>query len=423
MVKFAHHNLSLDLTHFLPQNGADLKISATGSTVEKFRHRLESGNVGFYDWPEAIPHHLIREMRDVVDSLKARCEGAVIFGIGGSFLGGMAIEQALKPYLRNDKFPIFWVGNSDPGVIANAESFLAGKKCAAVVISKSGNTTETMASFFHLSGHFAQENIVGITDPQHGELRRLVESQGWKSFPVPPSIGGRFSVLTAVGLFPCLLLGFSAEKVLMGAVQIRNELDSQGLASALQYAALLAHWDRSAKKNVHVFMPYRDGLKRLSEWYVQLWGESIGKKHPLGGSVGATPLSALGTSDQHSLLQLFKEGPSDKIVGFLTVQERPDEPCVAKPGFPTGTLELTVGKTFSRLTNDACSAVEKSLSLAGVPTYRFTLPTLCEESLGAFFFFQMTACALAGEIYGIDAFDQPGVEEAKVLLKKSLLAG
>ena len=139
--------------------------------------------------------------------------------------------------------------------------------------------------------------------------------------------------------------------------------------------------------------------------------------------MGPTPLSALGTSDQHSLLQLFKEGPSDKVVGFLTIEEQSDEPRVAKPPFSPGALELTVGKTFSHLTNEACRAVEKSLSLAAVPTYRFTLPVLCEEALGAFFFFQMTACALAGEIYGIDAFDQPGVEEAKILLKQSLSAG
>ncbi len=417
MLEFTHRDLKLSLGN---HSATDPVLLATA--VEKFRHRTQSGKVGFYDWPETIPAGLIDEISRLGEGLMARCQGVIIFGIGGSFLGGAAIQQALCAGAKSEKFPLYWVGNSDSGVIAGAESFLQNRKCAAIVISKSGNTTETMASFFHLAHHFTKENVVAITDAKSGELRRLATEQGWQTFSVPANIGGRYSVFTAVGLLPTYLMGVSPSGLLKGARQMRNELEASNMKSALEYAAAFARWDRQEKRPVHVLMGYRDGLKRTTEWFVQLWGESLGKKHPQGGAVGATPLSAIGTADQHSLLQLFKEGPADKVIGFLEVKEAAGEVTVKKPPFSPGSLEYCVGKTFSRLTNEALNAVEKSLNLSGVPTYRFSLPELSEETLGAFFFFQMTACALAGELYGVDAFDQPGVEEAKQLLKKALIS-
>ncbi len=390
--------------------------------VAGFRDRTKSGKVGFYDWPVQIPKTELAQILEVAQGIRQRCKGALIFGIGGSFLGGAALEQALSVGGRSE-FPLYWVGNSDPGVIEGAAAFLKQHgRVAAIVISKSGNTTETMAGFFHFAKQFQAEDIVTVTDPEKGELRRLTREQGWKSFALSPNIGGRFSVLTAVGLLPAALMGLSPEKILEGAKSVRDELERTGMTAALDYARAVHGWDQNDHRNVHVLMGYRDGLKRTTEWFVQLWGESIGKQKN-GKGVGPTPLSALGTSDQHSLLQLFKEGPQDKVVGFLEVKARAGEATVAAPPFDPGSLSIAVGKTFTLLTNEASRAVEKSLNKSGTPTYRISLPALDEATLGAFFFFQMTACALAGEVYGIDAFDQPGVEEAKVLLKEALVKG
>lgn len=416
MANFSHRYFSL------LSNQPTFDKPAGAEVVEKFRHRIRGGKIGFYDWPNDIPAGLLEQIGKVGEELMARCQGAVIFGIGGSFLGAAAVQQALCATGKTEKFPLYWVGNSDPAVIAGAQNFLASRQCAAILISKSGNTTETMASFLHLAPHFEKQNIVAITDPKTGELRRIATEQGWATFEVPPSIGGRFSVLTAVGLLPTYLMGLNPVKLIQGAAEMRSELESTKLASALAYGTAYAKWDLEEKRPVHVLMGYRDSLKRTTEWFVQLWGESIGKKRPNGDSVGPTPLSALGTADQHSLLQLFKEGPRDKAIGFIEVKAAPNEPTIQRPPYKLGSLEFCVGKSFSTLTNEALNAVEKSLNLSGVPTYRFRFETLNEQTLGAFFFFQMTACALAGEIYGIDAFDQPGVEEAKQLLKKALIS-
>lgn len=389
--------------------------------VRSLRKKLDE-SVGFYDWPTVIPKSYLESVETIAKDLRARYEGAVIFGIGGSFLGPATVVDALQGE-SGDAFPLYWLSNSDAPEIRRIEKCLQKKKMAAIVISKSGGTVETLSSFFHLSHYFDKDGIVVITDPEKGELRRLSVEQKWKALDIPPNIGGRFSVLTAVGLLPTALAGLSASGLIDGATRIRAALEQSSPAEnpAYQLARAQFLWDQNLHRNVHVMMPYEKRLKYFADWWVQLFGESLGKKTlKEKKAVGFTPLAALGTTDQHSMLQLFKEGPSDKVVGFLSVHRKEGTLAVKKPTFPTKGFDYLFGRTFDEISHFACLATQQSLKNSQLPSYRIEIPRLDEPTLGALFFFFETSCAFAGELYGVDAFNQPGVEEAKQLLKQSL---
>lgn len=387
------------------------------------RAKFRSGAVGFYDWPLQRAADERERTKALGARLRRDFQGAVVFGIGGSHLGPAAVLQALRSPADEAAFPIRWVSNVDPGAIRAAEAFLEKRRLATLVVSKSGGTAETLAGFFHFSKRLDPKGYVAITDPASGWLRRTADKDGWATIPVPPNVGGRFSVLTAVGLLPMELAGLDTDKILEGAKLVRERLESLPPKENPAYlmAAAFFHWDQK-RRNVHYCMPYWSTLGLVADWYVQLWGESLGKralKEPQK-AVGFTPVGALGTTDQHSLLQLFKEGPADKIVGFLDVAPDGDGLVVAEPAFDAGDQKYLVGQSFARISRLASGATEKSLNNSGVPTYRLEITRLDERALGALFFFHETACAFAGELYGVDAFNQPGVEEAKRLLRQSL---
>ncbi|NBX76616.1 MAG: glucose-6-phosphate isomerase [Proteobacteria bacterium] len=390
---------------------------------DQFLHKSKTNQIGFFDWP--LPEHSdqVEELKELAQKLRKGFQGAICMGIGGSYLGPMALQEILNPLPLEQDFQVQWISNADSAPIARAKKNIQSKKCLAVVISKSGGTTETLAAWFHLSPHFSKDSVVVITDPNHGELRRLSQREGWYALPVPPTVGGRFSVLTAVGLFPLALQGIAVSELIEGAKHMRDVLmGSPTLENpALWYAYSKFLWDKQGN-SIQYLMPYDTRMKLLSDWYVQLWAESLGKKElDSGNSVGPNPVSALGTSDQHSLLQLFKEGPRKRIIGFLTAED-PESPQVGTPAFSSPDFEYLTHRTFSELNLLASQATEESLHLGEVPTYRFSLPRLSPFNLGAFIFFQETACALAGELYKVNAFDQPGVEETKKILKSKLTA-
>ncbi len=400
-------------------------LALSDSLFEEMSGQLKSkldGPVGFYHWPAQIPKNYLDSVNSIAKELRDNFEGAVIFGIGGSYLGPATVVEALAP--EPNKFPIYWLSNCDSPEMKRLEQKISGRKFAAIVISKSGSTVETLSAFFHLSRHFDPKGIVAVTDPEKGELRRLATAQKWKTLDVPPSIGGRFSVLTAVGLLPVALAGLSSNHLIEGANRMRTALESTRPAENPAFRLAAGHymWDINFQKNVHVFMAYEKRLKLFADWWVQLFGESLGKKllKDQEKSVGFTPLSAMGTSDQHSLLQLFKEGPRDKIVGFMSVYRKEDQIKVSRPAFEVKDLNYLFEHSFDEMSHFACLATQQSLKNSGVPTFRIDFARLDEATLGSLFFFFETACAFAGELYGVDAFNQPGVEEAKRLLKQSL---
>lgn len=381
-----------------------------------------SRDVGFYDWPVELSQDLLKSINACAGQLRKDFEAVLILGIGGSYLGPYALVEALVH--EDTGFPIHWVSNVDPCAMNRAVRFANQHRCACIVISKSGNTVETMSALFHLYPFLEKKGMVAITDPTKGQLRTISEQEGWTSFEIPASIGGRFSVLTAVGLLPAACAGLDVVALCNGAKQMRTWLEtfSPEESPAARYALAMWLWDTQHGANIQYLMPYWSCLKSHADWYVQLWGESLGK-HPIGApsmAVGPTPVAALGSTDQHSLLQLFREGPKDKVVGFIDAQMSARDAVIGSPALDTGSLSYLCPHTFSRMTREASLATQRSLAAGGTATYRVDLHELGEATLAAWMFFMETACAYAGEFYHVDAYDQPGVEETKILLKKAL---
>lgn len=388
------------------------------------RKKFQSKEIGFYDWPPSVSAEEKEKTRALAKQLRSQYEKALLIGIGGSYLGPAAVHEALRSDEEKASFPLRWLSNVDPAAIRSTRYFIANSRVATVVISKSGNTTETLSGFFHLSQQLDPRGFVLITDPEKGFLRELARKHGWHSLPVPSNIGGRFSVLTAVGLLPMELGGISMDDVLEGAIEIRQRLESFAPPNNPAYLLAMAFylWDAEFGHSIQYLMPYWGNLKLMADWFVQLWAESLGKKirSDPGRSVGFTPVSALGTMDQHSMLQLFKEGPNNKVIGFVDVLGENQFTTIGSPSFNAGKYEFLTSHSFEEVSHLASLATEKSLNNSKVPTYRLKFPSLNARALGAMFFFWETACALAGELYGVNAFDQPGVEESKKILRQML---
>ncbi len=404
--------LDISLLQSNPETGA-LKAAD-----RRLREKFSSGQIGFYDLPKKLEGIEPETSAKTAASLKRDFEAALVLGIGGSYLGAASAVEAVG----NTEFPLTWVSNIDPAAIHKATAQLKRRKHAAVIISKSGNTTETLAAFYHFSKQLDPKGFTVITDPTSGELRKLARDNGWTALEVPPNVGGRFSVLSAVGLLPCALGGVDIQALLSGARAMRSYLDECSPANnpAYLFASALHFADTDQGQGLHYLMPYWSSLFLFAQWYVQLWGESLGKITPAGKHVGPTPVAALGTTDQHSVLQLLKDGPRNKVVGFMDVLSQKAALPVGEACFTPGNSAYLCKHSFEKISHEACVATQQSLTNSGVPTYRLTLSKLDARALGALYFFFETATAFAGELYGINAFDQPGVEESKKLLHGAL---
>lgn len=427
MTEWKLPHLTLDITGLLEVEKAPNLTDVPKESFEKYHEALQakylSKQIGFFDWPNLVSTAHYEQIRDLAKRLRDDFDGVIIFGIGGSYLGPMAVADAMEFPAGDADLNVWWVSNIDSPEIRRVEREIQGKKIAAVVTSKSGNTVETLSAFFHFYRYLEKDSVVVITDPISGELRRLAKENQWPTLEVPPNVGGRFSVLTDVGLFPTMLLGLSAERLVQGALAMRKELTTLRPSQnpAYLYAWLLHEWDKKGKSNQYL-MPYQRNLKYLADWYVQLFAESLGKPQKTNADtrVGPTPVSALGTSDQHSQLQLFKEGPRNKVVGFIDIFSSDMGLKVHKTTLKTPAFDYLFKHTFDEISHFALVATQNSLKNSQVPTYRVMAEAVDETFLGAFFFFFQTACAFAGELYQVDAYNQPGVEEAKRLLRDAL---
>lgn len=338
----------------------------------------------------------------------------VVLGIGGSALGTRAALTALgAPAVR-----VHVVDNVDPHTLRTTLSGLDPVRTVLNVVSKSGGTLETAAGFLvaldwlrrALPAEEVRRRIVATTDPQKGFLRPWAAREGWKTLAVPPDIGGRYSVLTPVGLFPLVMAGLDGAALLAGAVAA---LQGDGVRSAARLAAALHLLDTARGRHVHVVWPYGDRLVDLGAWFLQLWAESLGKQREDGVATGPTPVLVRGTTDQHSQLQLYMEGPADKAFVFLAVEDPGEDlEVTAPPGLPEQ-LAYLAGRSLGELLDVCRRATTRALLDAGRPCAAIHLPRLDEAALGGAFQLMMTATALAGTAYGINPFDQPGVEAGK----------
>jgi len=293
------------------------------------------------------------------------------------------------------------------------------------VISKSGTTLETAAQFLVvrdlLRGRFGKkgyaERVIVTTDPDAGPLKAIADREGLKTLPIPKDVGGRFSILSAAGLLPAACAGVDINGVLDGARAMGDRCSTDTVLS--NPAALLAtlHYlaDREVNRRTHVLWAYSDALQPFTEWYAQLWAESLGKRISLNGTEihnGPTPLWCSGTTDQHSLLQNFIEGPEDKLCTFITVQDHQAH-VDAPPATDIPEFSFLGSVDFGSLLDAERRGVEQALMDVGRPTVRITLPSVNPRSMGELIYLYEHATAFAGALYGVDPFDQPGLEEGK----------
>lgn len=372
-------------------------------------------------------------VKEYASLVRGRFENILVLGIGGSALGGIAVTEALlKPYWnlltpeQRDNYPrIFFLDNIDPDSMNSLLDMLDLKRTLVNVITKSGSTAETMSQFMIVKDRLEKElgedeyrkNVVATTDRQTGVLRQIAEQEGYKTFVVPDDVGGRFSVFSAVGLVPIALVGLDIDEIMNGIKDMDLALKNTDINEniAAQGALIQYLMDVKKGKNLSVMMPYSSRLKYVSDWYVQLWAESLGKDTDKQGNhvhIGPTPIKALGATDQHSQIQLYNEGPNNKIITFIRVGEFDTVLEIPRIFEYTG-IGYLGGKTINDLINAEADSTRVSLSDYARPTVTITIPKVDGYNLAQLLYMLEVQTAIAGELYNIDTFSQPGVEQAK----------
>lgn len=389
---------------------------------------------GKMDWRD-LPYNqgdIVADIKAYVESVKNQFESFVVLGIGGSALGPIAVQQAINhpyynelPEKRNGYPKLYVADNVDPERLVTLFDVIDIKKTLFNVVSKSGSTSETMSQFMiikellekELGKEEAKKHIVCTTDPKVGNLRPIAEEEGYKSFIIQQGVGGRFSELCPVGLLPAAMCGIDIEELLAGAAYMDEICKTENTFQnpAAMYA-ILQYLSMEKGKNISIVMSYVDSLKYVADWYAQLWAESLGKKFDNEGNVvrvGQTPIKALGATDQHSQVQLYAEGPQDKVILFLGVDRYKTEITIPKIYQDIPTLGFLGGATHNKLITTEQMATEYALLKAEQTNMTLTVPEVNEFTVGQILYLFEVATAFAGELLNINAFDQPGVEEGK----------
>ncbi len=390
---------------------------------------------GKMDWRD-LPYNqtdIVAEINSYVNEVKDDIDAFVVLGIGGSALGPMAVQQAINhPYYNElprearGGFPkLYVIDNVDPERLVYFFQTVDVTKCLFNVISKSGSTSETMSQFMiikelleeKMGKDEAKKRIVCTTDKEKGNLIKIAKEEDYKLFIIPSGVGGRFSELTPVGLLPAAFCGINIEEMLAGAAYMDELCKNEDIHKNPAYMyAILNYLGMEKGKNICVVMPYADSLKYISDWYAQLWAESLGKKFDLDGNVvnvGPTPVKALGVTDQHSQVQLYTEGPFDKMVVLLGVDKFKETITIPKIYGDIPSLGFLGGVTQNQLILTEQMATEYALLKSGKMNMTITVPEVNEFTLGQILYLFEVATGFAGELMHIDAFDQPGVEEGK----------
>ncbi|MBQ7060780.1 MAG: glucose-6-phosphate isomerase [Clostridia bacterium] len=383
---------------------------------------------------------LYKTMPPILDSIleaaafvRETAENFVVLGIGGSALGPIAVQQALRHLHHNDLGKavtgsprIFVEDNIDPERMAALLDVIDPEKTVFNVITKSGSTSETMAQLLIITrillDRFGEEGVkdhlIATTDKEKGNLVGIAKRFGLRTFVVPDGVGGRFSELCPVGLLPAAVAGIDIRALLEGAEYMdglcMNAEPERNPALMLAGLEVLAMENHGA--NIGVLMPYADSLKYIADWYAQLWAESLGKKKPSENGYlrfGQTPVKSLGVTDQHSQVQLYTDGPYDKTVTFIGVDRFRTEVMIPHAFDEIPGVAFLSGHTLNELINAERVATEHAVTASGHMNKTIMLPFVNEFTLGQLLMLFEMQTAFAGELLGIDAFDQPGVEEGK----------
>lgn len=400
------------------------------STIIK--NQRKQGNLRFLDIP--YDDEVINSINRAAERFSNDWENIVILGIGGSALGNIMLFKSvchpnhnlLSTEKRNGTPRFFAADNVDPEYISSILDVIDIEKTLFNVISKSGSTAETNATFLisydmlrKKLGKRCNENIVAITDKNKGTLKEICDKENIYTLPFPEGIEGRFSILSPVGLFSSKMLGINIEEIMAGARKMDEICSTGDFEDNPAYINALIHWflDTKKDKKISVLMPYSNSLTSFADWYRQLWAESLGKSQDRNNIIincGQTPVSALGTTDQHSQLQLYNEGPNDKIITFLAV-ENFDNDITIPNSFPAeADVNYLGGQNISKLLNNERIATAFSLSKNNRPNLTITIPQISPYTIGQLIYMYELQTAVAGELYNVNAFNQPGVEESKL---------
>lgn len=427
--------ISIDFTNMMAsavQNGvsdADWDEARRGFTAshEALRRLRAAGGADFMAVPRDRP--LLQQSLDFAARARNQFDDVVLLGIGGSALGPIALRTALARREWNeltaaerDGLPRLHVlDNIDPVTIAAVLGRIDLRRTLFIVTSKSGGTAETMSQFLiahervQAAGLPVADHFVFVTDPARGALRPLAHELGVAALDIPPGVGGRYSVLTPVGTLPAALIGIDVQQLLDGAASVVDWCDSPefeknpaGILASLLYLSDVRHG-----RVIDVLMPYSDPLRDLAAWFVQLWAESLGKHRPDGTSVGSTPLPALGATDQHSQVQLFMEGPANKVVAFISVADHGADITMPSAFQHVNELGYLGGHTLAELIDIEQRATAGALAKRGRANLTIHVERVDAWHVGALMALLEIATAYAGQMYGVNAFNQPGVELGK----------
>ena len=399
--------------------------------ISKINKQRKAGETPFRDLP--YNNTILSRVNAIVKTLRNECDYLVVLGIGGSALGNIALDTALRPFLPDPKDKQsrrpqhFVLDNVDPDQFGSFLDYIKPvlKRTVFNVISKSGRTSETAAQFMIIremlinalgkAGY--QKHVVATTDPKAGTLRTIADNDKLQTLEVPGGVGGRFSVLSAVGLFSAAMCGINISQLLAGARDMDERVSSENFRKnpAAINAAINYHYYTHGKP-ISVMMPYSYALKDMADWYRQLWAESLGKKYDSNKRevwAGPTPVKALGVTDQHSQVQLYREGPNDKLFTFLQVDNfgmdariGPAPDCAPELGF-------LAGRKMSTLFNNEKKATEYALVRDKRPCLTVIFDRITPYTIGQFIYLYEVTTSLMGALLDIDTYNQPAVELGK----------
>lgn len=409
-------------TNYFNEHFSKCEEGFVDTVFEKISYEKESAEIGYYT--------LFESQKETVDEIKnyistnelingGTLKNIVIVGTGGSSLGAKAVDCMLKHRANRNEIELIFLENCDPINLTFVLKNVKREETLFIMISKSGSTIETASItkylFQRYELNFSEDAIKRhfcvITDP-NSPLDNFAKNNSIKAFYMPKNVGGRFSVFTAVGLLPLAILGYDIKKILEGSEGISKRFFTRAFPELINKAQYYAKY--ATQNSINVLFSYSSSLKELNAWYVQLWGESLGKINKQNIRVGLTPVGLVGSVDQHSFLQLIVQGPKDKSVTFIKVLDFEDESAIPEIKIPN--LESTNyinGKKMQTLINAQCDATSETLIEQGVAVDLIEIERLNEQSCGEliYYFELLTSCV--GAFLGINAYDQPGVEFGK----------
>lgn len=431
-IKVNYNNM---LSRVLGSQGiTDKQIESIVPALQQARLNVEN-NRGqcMQGWMDS-PYNQDKVVQDILKTAKdvqSRCDAFVVLGIGGSALGATALFNAFKHLYYNElprktrKYPrLYVIDNVDPERMNALFDVIDVENTVFNVITKSGSTSETMSQYLIITdilerklGAKAKDNIIATTSASKGNLIKLAKEKGYTTFYIDEGVGGRFSVLSPVGLLPAAVIGIDIAKLLEGAREMDEKcknaevMQNPALVSAgLQYIAM------KQGKNISVMMPYADSLKYFADWYAQLWAESLGKEVDKNGKLvnaGQTPVKALGVTDQHSQVQLYNEGPFDKVITFIEVKNFRSDVTIPNGCKEYPNVNFLCGHSLSELINNELFATRYNLTRRGRMNYTIEMDEVNECNIGALIELLQLQTAYAGELLNLDAYNQPGVEGGK----------